>query len=124
MIPHFASPRATSLYKEARAFLAPPRLAGPAGREGTLPGRHTFLEATGQVVLSALKRADDRDALVLRVFNPEDAAVQVTLRRESDAFAADLGEKRSATLPSHDGRVEIVVGTHQIRTLDLGSRDT
>jgi mannosylglycerate hydrolase len=108
-----------SLYKDARAFLAPPRLAGPAGREGALGPSHSFLEAGGGVVLSALKRADDRDALVLRVFNPGRGTARLTLERDSDAFACDLGERRLGTLSASDGRVEVPLTPHQVKTVEL-----
>lgn len=117
--PRAAPPGESSLFKEARAFLAPPRLAGPAGREGTLPRLHSFLEATGEVVLSALKRADERDALILRVFNPGEAPASLAIRHGGDAFAVDLGEGRAEPLPAADGCVEIAVAPRQIRTIEF-----
>ncbi|HET8644310.1 MAG TPA: glycosyl hydrolase-related protein, partial [Vicinamibacteria bacterium] len=118
-IPRLAPPDAAGLYKDARAFLAPPRLAGPAGRDGRLPGRHTFLEATGPVVLSALKRADDRDALVLRVFNPGPAPARLSLERDADAFVCDLGEKRVGPVHASDGRLEVALAGHQVKTIEV-----
>src|SRR6185436_13564121 len=80
-IPRAAPPSPAALYAEARRFLAPPRLVSPAGREGRLPLRHAFLEITseppGGVVLSALKRADEREALIVRLFNPGADSVRV-----------------------------------------------
>ena len=103
-------------------FLAPPALFGPAGREGRLPLRHSFLAAAGDVVLSALKRADDRDALILRVFNPghEPAAL---LLRETAAFSTDLAERRGAALAAEGDHVAVVVAPRQIQTLEVVSAD-
>jgi alpha-mannosidase len=118
-VPRSAPPSEASLYKEARAFLAPPRLFGPAGREGRLPSRHAFLAVEGDVVASALKRADDRDALVLRVFNPGDASAALTLRHTPASFAIDLAERRVSALPATDERIEVPVAPRQIRTVEI-----
>ncbi len=118
-VPRSAPPSEASLYKEARAFLAPPALFGPAGREGRLPLRHAFLSATGDVVLSALKRADDRDALILRVFNPGQAPATLMLRDTASAFSTDLAERRGDALPAHGDHIAVAVAPCQIRTLDV-----
>ena len=111
-----------SLYKEARAFLAPPCLFGPAGREGRLPPRRAFLPVTGDVVLSALKRADDRDALILRVFNPGDEPATLTLHDAAAAFTTDLAERRGAALPAAGDAVTVPVAPRQIRTIEVVER--
>jgi alpha-mannosidase len=118
-VPRSAPPGESSLYKEARAFLAPPRLFGPAGRDATLPSRRSFLEATGAVVLSALKRADDRETLILRVFNPGDAAETLALPGTPAAFATDLGERRVTPLPTADDHLEVAVAPRQMRTIEV-----
>ena len=120
-VPRSAPPTEASLYKEARAFLAAPRLFGPAGREGTLPARRSLLEASGAVVLSALKRADDRETLILRVFNPGDTAATLTVQGASAVFAVDLGERRIAPLPVREEGTEVPVGARQIRTIEVES---
>lgn len=118
-VPRTTPPSEASLYKEARALLAPPCLFGPAGREGRLPVRHGFVSATGDVVLSALKRADDRDGLILRVFNPGDAAATLALHDVRAAFSTDLCERRGSELPTTGDGVEVTVAPRQIRTIEV-----
>jgi alpha-mannosidase len=122
-IPRSAPPGEASLYKEARAFRAPPVLFGPAGREGRLPLRHAFLSVTGDVVLSALKRADDGDALILRVFNPGDTPATLRLHDTAIAFATDLAERRGKALPCEGGQVSMPITPHQVRTIEVACAD-
>lgn len=126
--PRSAPPAPAALYQEAREFLAPPRLFAAAGREGRLAPRHVFLELAsdppGAAVLSALKRADDRDSLVLRVFNPgaAEARLRVTAGAGGGLRAAhrtDLREQRRERLPLVDGGVELRLGPARIETLEL-----
>jgi alpha-mannosidase len=114
------------MYREARGFLAPPQLVAPAGREGRLPRRHTFLEITSDpphaFVLSALKHADEREALIVRLFNPGPEPVRARVAAAEPLRAAhetDLGEKRGAALEIREGRTEITLPPHAIRTLSL-----
>ena len=81
--------------------------------------RHAFLAASGDVVLSARKRADDRDALILRVFNPGQAPATLMLRDTASAFSPDLAERRGDALPAHGDHIAVAVAPCQIRTLDV-----
>lgn len=126
--PRSAPPAEADLYREARAFLAPPRVFGPAGRMGELPQRHTFLaiesDPPGSVVLSALKRADDRDSLILRLFNPGDAPARVSLGGDNGAslragYRTDLRETRQAEIATDAGGAAIEIGPRRIGTVEL-----
>ena len=121
--PRAAPPTEAQLYQQARAFLAPPRFFGPAGRHGRLPNRHSFLEITsdppGAAILSALKRADDRDSLILRVFNSGDAEARVTLGGLSAAHRTDLREQRGEALTLQEGRAILSLGARRIETVEL-----
>jgi len=121
--PRGAPPSEADLYKEARAFLAPPRLFGPAGREGRVASQHSFLdivsEPPGAAVLSALKRADDRDSLIVRVFNSGDDPARVTLGGLREAHRTDLREQRGEPLAVDGGRATLALGPRRIETLEL-----
>lgn len=127
LIPRNEPPSPQSLYASARGFLSPPRLAAPAGRSGRLPRRHTFFAVEGGegVVLSALKRADDRQSLVLRLFNPGStpATARVSMPGLSEAHRLSLAEARLAKRTARERGVSLTLRPAGIDTVELVPRD-
>jgi alpha-mannosidase len=126
MEPRSAPPAAGELFARARAHAAPPRLASPAGGHGRLPPALSFLrlecEPPGGAVLSACKKADDRDSVVLRLFNPGAVEARVGLELQQPvarAFRTDLRERRLEELPVAEGRVLVSLSAHRIATVEL-----
>jgi alpha-mannosidase len=74
------------------------------------------------VVLSALKQAEDRSSIVVRVFNPNDDALTATLALDvppAQAFAVNFLEERQDKLLPADGVVTIAIAPRQIKTIEL-----
>ncbi len=128
--PWVERPAASELFAASASFLAPPRWIAPSGPVETgrssLPANGPFLRMTsapaGAAVLSALKRADDREALVLRVFNAEalEARLAVSaIRPVLEAHRLDLREERREELPVSDGALELVLRPFGIETIEL-----
>lgn len=123
--PRTEPPPAASLFARASSFVAPPRVASVARAGGTLAPAGSFLHiyiVRGGVVLSACKRADERDTLILRLFNPDDAAATIRLipnRPVKEAFLVDFLEERTQSLTVRDGAVDVPVGRHRIKTIEL-----
>lgn len=131
--PRAEPPTEAAMLALGRHFLAPPSVVvgtnGPAD-DAPLPCRHSFLAVDGAsapgISLSALKKADERDAVILRAFNPGAAPVQVTVTRDrpiTAAFATNLREQAQHPMAVKEGRLALTVGPHKIVTLDLGGRD-
>jgi len=114
-----------SLAQKADAFRAEPYVEHylyPAG--GTLPGAHSFLTVSGPFEVTALKRSERGDSLILRMVNlsPRSAKAVVKLSLALDvegAFAANLLEERLALLPVVNGRLEVRAKTREIVTVEL-----
>jgi alpha-mannosidase len=132
-VPRAAPPTESALCALGRRFLAPPSVVvgtnGPAN-DAPLPGRHSFMAVESApdsaLALSAIKKADERDAVILRAFNPSAAPVQVTVTRDrpiTAAFATNLREQAQQPMAVKEGRLAAAVGPHKIVTLDLGGRD-
>jgi alpha-mannosidase len=123
--PRGAPPPSGRLYAQALAFLCPPLLVPAAGAATGGPFRRSFLEVScpsGEAVVSACKKADGRDSLVVRLFNPGAAGASVRLRCArpvTEAFRLDLRERRLATLPAAGGIVDLALGAGKIETVDL-----
>lgn len=95
----------------------------PFERGGELPSELSFLSVEpAMLTLSAIKRAEHDDRLVVRVFNPTDAAVagRLTLFRPvAEAATVDLRERDVARLTPDGHTVDVAVDAKQITTLAL-----
>ncbi len=123
--PRGAQPAAARILSSARALTVPPRVVVARMSSGSAPTRRSFLtldRQTGNVVLSALKKADDRDSVIVRLFNPgdEDAHATIAIDRQlTHAFAVNFLEERQQELEVAAGTVRVRLGPHQIQTIEL-----
>jgi mannosylglycerate hydrolase len=123
--PRGGEPPAAALFARSAAFVNPPRVVSAAGAAGSAAAAASFItiEAPrGGAVLSACKRAEERDSLIVRLFNPDEAPATVRLRAQipvRSAALVDFMEERPQDLPVRDGVVEVILGRHQIRTIEL-----
>jgi alpha-mannosidase len=79
-------------------------------------------EPPAAAALSALKKADDRDSVVLRLFNPGAGAVQVRVtgdRALMGAFRTNLREQRKDPLLLENGRAVLSLGPRKIATMEF-----
>jgi alpha-mannosidase len=109
----------------ARAQNIPPRVAIARLSTGSAPLTRSFLRidrGSGDVVLSALKQAEDRPTTIVRLFNPADEPADVIVRTDSpiaEAFAVNFLEERQQPLKVDDGGVALRLGPKQIRTIEI-----
>jgi alpha-mannosidase/mannosylglycerate hydrolase len=74
------------------------------------------------VVLSAIKKAEDRDSLILRVYNPFPEAQRFDLgclRPLIEAYLVNLAEERLEPLPIAEGKLSIHAAPKKIVTVEL-----
>ena len=71
-------------------------------------------------MLSALKKADGRDSVVLRVFNPASTPTKVRVHQPSliEAYRTDLREHRQEKLMVADRAVAFSLGGRKIETVE------
>ena len=123
--PHGPAPLAGELMASARAQNIPPRVTTARRPGGDGPLARSFFRLdrrAGEVVLSALKQAEDRSSTILRLFNPgdQDAAVVLSADRSiGQAFAVNFLEERQAAMPIENGGVELRLKGKQIQTIEL-----
>jgi mannosylglycerate hydrolase len=91
---------------------------------GSLPPKCSFLSVEPEnLVVSAFKRAEDRDTCILRVFNPTDRPIAGTITVAApvkNAWLTDMNENRRQTIPIHcPGVIKIVVEPNKIVTVEL-----
>jgi alpha-mannosidase len=123
--PHGPAPAAGALLASARAHTIPPRVVTVRDRAGTGETRRSFLDVerrAGDVVLSALKRAEDRSSVIVRLFNPGDEEAQAVIGLSApvtQAFAVNFLEERQENLIVEGDAVSVRLRPRQIQTIEL-----
>jgi 2-O-(6-phospho-alpha-D-mannosyl)-D-glycerate hydrolase len=123
--PRGVPPPAGRLLASARAFAISPKVVAARNPNGTASRSRSFLNvmcSSGGVVLSALKKADDRDAVIVRLVNPGDVDADVRVVPGfpvHDAWSVNLLEERDARLSLEQGGVRTHLTPHGIQTIEL-----
>ncbi|MBZ5666251.1 MAG: alpha-mannosidase [Acidobacteriia bacterium] len=90
---------------------------------GTLPGGHSFVRSEADnVVLTAIKKSEDDDSLVLRFYEWAGREGDVTLQLPAGAQSAsetDLMERSIADLTVHNNAVTVHTKPYEIKTLKV-----
>lgn len=105
-----------------RIPLKPVQTTVPNVNTGTLPLKHSFYEAVGNVQVSCLKKAEKGEGVILRLYNLTKKAEPAVLKFASKvkrAFLTDLKEDIVQTLQIEKNQVSVTVGSSQICTLLL-----
>jgi alpha-mannosidase len=137
VLPHSGAWDQAEVWRQALAHNNPPRSyttamdkAGRARAHGTGPSRRSFLAVEGRnAVLSALKKAEAGEALILRLYNPSVLPTQATVRLPfvpARVALAGLDEQpreaagaESAPVLEAGGRVRVPLPPGKIITLRM-----
>jgi alpha-mannosidase len=91
--------------------------------QGPLPARHAFLLIEqNNVFVTAVKKAEDDDALILRFYEwaGKSADVKILLPTGAQsAWETNLMEKVSGTIPLHDDSVTVPTKPYEIKTVKI-----
>jgi alpha-mannosidase len=123
--PHGPAPLAGELLASARAHNIPPIVTTARRPGGGGPLTRSYLRIdrhAGDVVLSALKQAEDRSSTIVRLFNPGDEAASVVLRLDvplAQAFAVNFLEERQAAMSVEHGGISLVLPPKRIQTIEI-----
>jgi hypothetical protein len=123
--PRGASPAPGSLFASARSVTVPPLVAAARKHGGSAPATRSFLRVdrkSGEAVLSALKKAEDRDSIIVRLFNPGETDAAVALTPDfavTQAFGVNFLEAREHPLTIVSGTASLCLKPHQIQTIEL-----
>jgi len=98
-----------------------PVLAG--NHEGTLPPEHSFLQAKSEnVIVTALKKAEDEDALILRFYEwtgkTGDAVFQLPAGAQS-ASETDLMERPTGNAALSNSELRVATKPYEIKTVKV-----
>lgn len=112
------------VYKETNEFNIPLRLVQTSAHSGILPLKQGFMSVSpDNLVVSALKKAEDRNSIIIRLFNPTDNELGGTIKIYSpirEAYLTNLNEERQEALNVIDkNTVAIRAASNKIITVEL-----
>ena len=104
--------------REAQAFEAPLRAQVTDQHPGRLPAAWSFLTLSPRtLVVSAIKRSEREDALIVRIYNPTSDAVDADVRLLFACREAALANLNEDALPAEE-----FAAHHLTRIDDQGTR--
>ncbi len=121
--PHAGGWDTAEVFREAERLTVPLEAAQTGAHPGDLPRRHAFLSIEpADLVLSAVKRAEDGDGMVVRLFNPTQRPVEGTITLDGRIASAErvtLEEIREDDLKPENNQVTFEAGPKKIVTVRL-----
>ena len=122
--PHSGDWAEGNAYFEAKSLTCPPAAYQTMGaRGGKLPRQYSFFSIEDKnLILSALKKADEGEGYVLRVYNPTNRPIRSGIRFEKPpvrVFTAGMRETRREAVDFDPDRIMIEVAAQKIVTLML-----
>ncbi len=120
--PHDGDWRQAEMYKQAQEFHHLP-IAIQANAKGTLPAEYSFLKLSPHnLILSAMKKAEDSEGVILRFFETKGEATQAEVelfRAIKRLTLVDLLEREEGELPFEGTRFRLEVKPFELVTLKL-----
>ena len=122
MIPYQTTDKATA-YGLGYVYAGPAALAiGTEKHEGKLPAAADYVRFDNEFIrMSAFKKAEYSDCVILRLFNTSEKAVALTMDVPAFTGAAltNLGEEKISDLEIKDGKITLDVPAKKIVTVEL-----
>jgi alpha-mannosidase len=123
LMPHTGRWDQAGLSAQASAFNAPMHVCQFGKQKGSLPLNHSFLELKGaNLILSGVKKAEDRDSILVRFYNPTAHDVDGALHVGFDVKQAQivsLNEQVQQPLTLKGRQVQFKAGRGKIITIEL-----
>jgi alpha-mannosidase len=123
LFPHAGGWREAGTVQRGYAFNTPLLTVLTGSHKGSLPPELSYMSAgPGNIVLAALKKAEDRQSLVLRLYEAEGRKTEALLsffREPKEIHELDLMENRLKSIPVSGKNISLKFGKFEIRSLEL-----
>jgi mannosylglycerate hydrolase len=123
LLPHAGDWNQAGLHQAALALRNPLQPCQFGRQQGKLPLSHSFLSLDGKaLVLSTIKKAADRDSVIVRFYNPSNNDTKASLRvgfSVSKAWLVNLNEERVRSLKVTKSGIQIPVGHGKIVSVEM-----
>ena len=120
LYPHGRDWKLGGVLSHAQDYVFPAMAYDPVAGTGTQAGASLLTVAPTSMVLSACKRAEKGDDLIVRLWNAEDKAVEAKVAfgfPVEAAWIADMNEEPLEVLQVADGQISFAAGPCKIMTL-------
>ena len=121
--PHEGNWDEGNVYREVERFNLPFEMSQSGKGGGKLPKELSFISVEPkEISLSSLKKAEKRDSLILRLFNPTNKEIVGkinTFKEIKDAWITNLNEERREQLQVKDNSVNVKFGHKKIVTVEI-----
>ena len=119
--PHTGDWKDAQVWKQAHQHNVPLRAVQTGAHEGSLPVKNSFVETSSpELIISAIKKAEDSNMLVVRFFNPTSGAIKnawVKVQGAKSAKLLNMNEEVIGDMKFKDGKASPEVGAKKIITL-------
>jgi hypothetical protein len=123
IFPHEGDWSQGGVFREAEKFILPIEAAQAGRGGGDLPRHCSFLRVEpAEVVLSAMKRCERRESVILRIYNPADRDViarVITHLPVRAAWLTNMNEERRHELPVAEKALSVEITHKKILTLEI-----
>jgi mannosylglycerate hydrolase len=121
--PHKGNWKEASLYKESKQFNIPLKLIQTnINKFGKLTPMNSFFAIDGDIVLSCIKKAQDSNNIIVRLFNPSNSKVTGKLNsyfKFKSAYIINMNEERIQKRDVLNNELLLEVGPNKIITLEI-----
>jgi mannosylglycerate hydrolase len=112
------------VYQKALKFNTPLRTAQIGKHSGTLPFSKGYLQVEpSALAVTAVKKAQDRNSIIVRVFNPTDKTIKANMQTGFDykeTYLVNLNEERQEKIQSaSNGTIEMKITGKKIVTIEF-----
>lgn len=123
VMPHTAGGETAGVQRQAHQYAIEMKTYVTGKHEGNLPLKHSFIRLDGEnLVISALKQAEDDDSIIMRFWNSSDkpSKAKISLTETKSASIVNLLENEIQELSVDNGVVTLPVDGKKIMTVKLG----
>lgn len=123
LYPHKGDWREAGTVQKGYEFNSPLLALFLDSHPGEFPPSFSFFKASpSNVILTTIKKAEDRESLILRLYESEGKASEATLelfRKPKKTYELDLMENRLRSLPFKENALPLKFDKYEIKTLEL-----
>ncbi len=125
LCPHTGNWKSGQMLQKAYTYKCDvPAIQSVAHQNGDLPPSHSFMDiqSEGKLMFSALKQSQDRQGLILRLWNPQEETVPAAIQFHfpiQSVQQVSLDESGSQEIELKEGGIKLEVCKHKIVTLKL-----
>lgn len=123
IMPHSGIWEEAGLYRESMAFNVTLHVCQFGRQKGSLASEQSFVELCGEnLVLSCIKKAEDRDSVMIRIYNPTNQTIRGALRTTlpcNGAYRTQMDESRIEEMELVDGKITFEIPKGKISTFEF-----